>query len=289
MTTYELTTGTHEEFETVKTQLISDFIQQITGAEVSNQLLGTGKIVSCLNACNTLESLIVSVHFDLDEDKNYGLAAALSSGGLKFADASLVELWESFVEEQYKLKAQHNKVVEDDRRRQKEEKKKAEQLKKAEAKNKTLKEKAIKDFEALTQQAKKAVAQQDEFYYALGWLAKHVGSVSAVLPDYLEGAFVKYFGDEAPRRVVDSNKRTVNGNSMQWTFGFTATLRKAENIPAMLNQYLGYTGKAIANTSFIWDLVTDYGFKFGKKQDTLDIMRCVPIQYVPMFNEGLKA
>ena len=176
---------------------------------MNNQLLGPGKIASCLNACNTLESLIVTVHFDLDETKNYGLAAALSSGGLKFADASLDNIWDDFVVEQYKLKAQYGKAVDEARCRRKEEAKKAEQLKKAEAKNKTLKEKAIRDFEAMTQQAKKAVAQQDEFYYALGWLAKHVGSVSAVLPDYLEGAFVKHFGDEAPCRVVDSNKRTV--------------------------------------------------------------------------------
>jgi hypothetical protein len=60
-------------------------------------------------------------------------------------------------------------------------------------------------------------------------------------------------------------------------------------VPATLTKYLSSTGKAIANTSFIWDLVTDYGFKFGKKQDTLDIMRCVPIEYVPMFNAGMNA
>ena len=279
----------HEDFETDKTRLISDFIQKITGAEVTNQLLGPGKIVSCLNVCNTLESLVVTVHFDLNETKNYGLAAALASGSTKFADTSLDDLWNEFVSEQYKLKGQYNKAVEDEQCRQKEEAKKAEQLKKAEAKNKTLKEKAIKDFEALTQQARKAVAQQDEFYYALGWLTKHVGSVSATLPDYLEGAFVKHFGDEAPCRVVDSNKRTVNGNSMQWTFGFTATLRKAENIPAMLNQYLSCTGKAIANTSFIWDLVTDYGFKFGKKQDVAEIRKLVPDKYVDVFVEGCNA
>jgi hypothetical protein len=76
---------------------------------------------------------------------------------------------------------------------------------------------------------------------------------------------------------------------MQWTFGFKATLKNPDSIPSTLTKYLSSTGKAIANTSFLWDLVTDYGFKFGKKQDTLDIMRCVPIQYVPMFNEGMKA
>lgn len=128
-----------EDFETDKTRLISEFIQQITGAEVNNQLLGPGKIVFCLNTCNTLESLIVTVHFDLDETKNYGLSVALSSGGLKFADESLVSLWDDFMAEQYKMKAQYNKAADDERCRQKEELKKekqkeAQEKKKAEAK-----------------------------------------------------------------------------------------------------------------------------------------------------------
>jgi hypothetical protein len=68
-----------------------------------------------------------------------------------------------------------------------------------------------------------------------------------------------------------------------------ASLVKAKEIPATLTKYLNPTGKKLSKTSFIWKLVDDYGFKFGKQQDTLDIMRCVPIQYVPMFNEGLNA
>lgn len=138
MTTENLNT-LQEDFVTDKTRLISEFIQQITGAEVTNQLLGPGKIVSCLNVCNTLESLIVTVRFDLDETKHYGLSVALSSGGLKFVDESLVSLWDDFVAEQYKMQAQYNKAVEDGRCRQKEEEKKAKQKeaqekKKAEAK-----------------------------------------------------------------------------------------------------------------------------------------------------------
>lgn len=140
MTTENLNT-LHEDFETDKTRLISELIQKITGVEVSNQLLGPGKIVSCLNTCNTLESLVVTVHFDLDETKNYGLAVALSSGGLKFVDESLVDLWDDFVAEQYKMKVQYNKAVDDEQCRQKEELKKekqkeAQEKKKAEAKAK---------------------------------------------------------------------------------------------------------------------------------------------------------
>lgn len=95
MATYELTTGTREDFNNVQTQLINDFVQQVTGAEVSNTMLGTGKIVSCLNPCNNFESIIFTVHFDLDETKSYGAVAALSCGGLKFADESMMALYGS--------------------------------------------------------------------------------------------------------------------------------------------------------------------------------------------------
>lgn len=135
MDTYELDTCTKEEFEAVKTKMISDFIQQITGAEVDNQLLGHGYITSCLNTCNTLESLVVTVHYDLDETKHYGLAVALSTGGLKLADESLVALLDSFMAEQNKLKATYNKSADEARRREREAEKKTKQ-KEAQAKKK---------------------------------------------------------------------------------------------------------------------------------------------------------
>ena len=131
----------YENFDNARAQSISEFIQRVAGAEVTSQLFGTGKIVSCLNVNNNFESLIFTVHFDLDETKNYGAAVALASGGLKFTDASLDDVWDDFVVEQYKLKAQYNKAAEDEQRRQKEELKKEKQKeaqakKKAEAKNK---------------------------------------------------------------------------------------------------------------------------------------------------------
>ena len=134
-------TAIYENFDNARAQSISEFIQRVAGAEVTSQLLGTGKIVSCLNVNNNFESLIFTVHFDLDETKNYGAAVALASGGLKFTDASLDDVWDDFVVEQYKLKAQYNKAAEDEQRRQKEELKKEKQKeaqakKKAEAKNK---------------------------------------------------------------------------------------------------------------------------------------------------------
>jgi hypothetical protein len=167
--------------------------------------------------------------------------------------------------------------------------KKAEAEKKAEAKYQKQKEKAIKDFEALTNKAREIVTQTDEFYYALGWLAKHVGTVSAALPDYLEVPFTKHFGAETPCKVVDSKHRGPAGWQSQWSWSFRATLKKADNIPAILTQYLNPTGKAVTNTSFIWDLIDNYGFKFGKKQDAAEIAKVIPAKYIDIFNDGLTA
>ena len=283
MTTYDLT-SIHEEFETVKTQLISEFIQQITGAEVNNQLFGHGKIVSCYNACNTLESLIVSVHFDLDETKNYGLSAALSSGGLKFVDESMLSLWETFTEEQYKLKTEYNKFADEARCREKEAEKLEKKRKENEKKMAGMKAQAEKEFDKLAQRTTK-ITKADEFYYALGWIAAHIGTIVAKMPDYLESAFVKHFGD-VEHTTVDSTKVGPAGFTSQWHLSMEASLKKPDNIPAMLTEYLSQNGKKISKTSFVWDLVDKYGFKFGKKQDQLEIMDHIPVNYLSMFTAG---
>ena len=168
----------------------------------------------------------------------------------------------------------------------KEAQRKAEADKKAEEKYEKLKAKALADFETRADSVlPKSTA--DEFYYSLGWLAKHVGSISAKLPDYLANAFTKHFGTDAAFNAIDSKKRTSNGNAMQWTFGFTATLRKPENIPAILTKHLSSSENKIADTAFIWDLVDNYGFKFSKAQDIDEIRSHVPSDKLSFFEAGL--
>jgi hypothetical protein len=150
-----------------------------------------------------------------------------------------------------------------------------------------MKAQAEKEFEKLVSSNAK-ITKADEFYFALGWVAKHVGTITAKMPDYLESAFVKHFGD-VEHTVVDSTKVGPAGFTSQWHLSMEASLVKAKEIPAILNDFLSQNGKKLSKTSFVWDLVDKYGFKFGKKQDTLDIMRCVPIEYVPMFNAGMAA
>lgn len=156
--------------------------------------------------------------------------------------------------------------------------------KKAEAFEKK-KEKDIRDFELMVQ-TRNPLSIASEFYTTLGWLAKHAGTVSAALPDYLEPTFRKHFGD-APCRVVDSQKKGPAGWTSQWTSSFAVSLKKPDSIPAMLEQYLNPARKAVTDSEFVRDLVDNYGFKFGKAQDLEAIRSCVPGTYQTDFEAGL--
>ncbi len=290
-TTYELTTGTREDFNNVQAQLISDFIGWITGAEVTAdwRTPHTGRIVSCLNPCNNFESVIFTVYFDdTDETKSYGACAALNCGGLLFVDESMKALYDDFKATNDNLKHQWFEATEAAQRREKEAQKLEKKRKDNEKKMAGMKVSAEKEFDNLLSESGKKVTEPDEFYWTLGWLAKHIGTITAKMPDFLEASFVKHFGD-VEHTTVDSTKVGPAGYTSQWRLSMEASLIKAKEIPATLAKYLNPAGKKLSKTSFIWKLVDDYGFKFGKKQDILDIMRCVPIEYVPMFNDGMKA
>jgi seryl-tRNA synthetase len=185
------------------------------------------------------------------------------------------------------LKAEYNKVAEEAQRREKEAQKLEKKRKDNEKKMEGLKASAEKEIETLINREKK-ITKADELYYALGWIAGHVGTISAKMPDYLESAFVKHFGD-VEHTVVDSTKVGPSGYTSQWRLSMEVSLKKPETVPSILSEYLSQNGKKLSKTSFVWSLVDDYGFKFGKKQDIVEILRCVPIEYVPIFNEGLKA
>lgn len=164
--------------------------------------------------------------------------------------------------------------------------KKAREEKKAEEAYQKAKTKALKDFDDLANTAR-PISTIEEFYYSLGYIAKHAGTVSAALPDYLEDAFKKYFGSEAPCRVVDSKKKGPAGYTSQWTWSFSISLKKPETVPAFLQDKLNPSGKSITDTSFVWDLVDNYGFQFGKKQDIEKIRECIPTDFLSFFEAGL--
>lgn len=198
----------------------------------------------------------------------------------------LLEAQTAFKED-FETRQQEQRVADRQAREEAEaaKKKAIEDKKNAEKYEKTV-AKALKDFE-IRAQAERVLSTADEFYYILGWLTKHAGTVTAVLPDYLENAFTKHFGVEAPHRVVDSKHRGPAGWQPQWSWSFTISVKKPDLIPALLSDKLNPSGKAVSDTSFVWDLVDNYGFQFGKKQDVEKIRSHVPADCLASFEAGL--
>lgn len=135
---------------------------------------------------------------------------------------------------------------------------------------------------------KKPLSLSDEFYYSLGWLAKHSGTVKAVVPDICEAEFVQYFGTEVPFTKTEY-KVGPGGWISQWGKSFTASLVKTKTIPAYLEQYLNPKRTQVTNSEYIKDLVDNYGFQFGKAQNVEAIRQSVPAEYLPHFEAGYAA
>jgi hypothetical protein len=269
--------------EIVLVDLLGEFLK---GAEINSTTYGTGKVVGTYG--DTLDRMIMEVAF-VDTVRKFGVLPVVTGKALfnKFADISEVgDAWDHAFDLHTDITKKFADIKREVAKQAYEAAKKAEADKLAKEKFEATKARAIRDFEKLSNTVV-PTSTTDEFYYSLGWLAKHVGSVSARLPDYLSDSFTRHFGHDAVHTSVDSRKKTINGNSMQWTFGFTATLRKPENIPAALIAHLGSTGKQIADTSFIWDLVDNYGFQFGKQQDIDKIRSHVPSDFLSFFEAGL--
>jgi hypothetical protein len=122
-------------------------------------------------------------------------------------------------------------------------------------------------------------------YEALGWIAKHAKNIKASMPDYMEQWFVKQFGQDAERYVVDSTKKTSGGFDFQWSLGINITF----DVPVsgvLEKRATSKNKKSINNVSFAWDLIENYGFVFGKKQDLNKILEEVPAQYLSDFRKG---
>jgi hypothetical protein len=283
-TTLELETA-KADYLKVESELASLFAEYVLGQEIHSTLNGTGIVVG--TSGDTLDTLIITVDFATHE-KQFSLMTLMQGNKfVKFADIlEIGTAWDEAIAVHTELTKSLSALEATARQLAKEAAKKEAKLKSAEASFERQKTKMIKDFEAMTNQTA-AKSDVDEFYYTIGWLANHIGTMRAFMPDYLEQAFVNQFGNEALRSVVDSTKRTVNGFPMQWALSFKASLPKASDIPALLIPYLSSTGKDLANTQFIWDLVDNYGFKFSKEQDKNAIEGSIPTEFLPSYYAGL--
>lgn len=293
---YEMKNNTVLEAETAKDtyfeteqKLASLIGELVMGAQVKSRVnvLGTGTVISYQGT--TLDNLIIEIEFE-NVTKRFSLAHILANTFIKFTETSEIsKIWDEAFELHTKITKEYNAFEFAARQLALENKKKAEAEKKAEEKYQKLKEKAIQDFDNLVNNSNNVLSDVNEFYYSLGWLIRHTNSVSAALPDYLNDAFIKHFGSEAPHRVVDSRKRGPAGYQSQWSWSFSISLKKYDTIPTFLTKHLNPAGKSVTDTSFVWDLVDNYGFQFGKKQDFEKIRRNVPSKYLESFNIGFNA
>ena len=121
-------------------------------------------------------------------------------------------------------------------------------------------------------------------YEVIGWMAKHLTSIRAAMPDFMEKWFVGKFGD-AERYVVDSKKRTVNGNPMQWGLSLKLTFN-TEVVGPLEVKATSQNKKTIDNVAFVWDLIENYGFQFGKEQNISQIKAEIPEENLVDFEKG---
>lgn len=175
---------------------------------------------------------------------------------------------------QLKLKADEDKRLE-------EEKKKREELK-----NEARKEKALAKLNTAKPESLYSITKEPATQLELvGWMAKHVKSIKAAMPDYMESWFVSTFGDVL-RTVVDSKKRTTGGFPMQW--GLSMAINFDKEVPDLLKSKATSQNKCkIDNLGFVWNLIDNYGFKFGKEQDLDEIMKNLSTDELEAFTKGM--
>ena len=238
---------------------------------VKHKTYGHGQL-TFVKAPLTGSSLFATIDFPAFT-KTMAMDVVLASNLLEMPEA----LMETLVEAQTAFKADF--LLQEQAKQEAEDKKLAEKLEQT-------KVRMIRDFENMASREK--TDGTNEFFYCLGWIAKNCGAFSAALPDYLLPYFQKQFGLAYTPRVVDSQKKGPAGWTSQWATSMSTNIKKTSlaKIPAYITQYLNPNKTAITNTPFIWDLVADYGFQFGKTQDIDKIRQSIPASCIKDFEQG---
>lgn len=278
---------TKDEYDSIESLLAEKICDYVLGTRLAIFLQGNGTVTTVTGT--SFKDIILTVKLDNGFNNHFSLLHIINAKTLtKFVDTEMLEpLYLAL--EVHNLNTKLFNTFENNVRQQVlAAEKKAEAERKAEENYKKKKDRALKDFETLAS-TKTEISVVDDFYYALGWLAKHIGSMTAILPDYLGPAFEKYFGTEAPKTLVDSRAKTSGGYAKQWSWEFKCTIKNLKDtvIPASIQSVTADFSKGIHNTSFLWNLIQNYGFQFGKNQDINQIRNTIPSQYIPSFEAGL--
>lgn len=286
MKTY--TASNYQDWNILSSELTAELNELINNPiSAVHKKYGECKVSSFVVSINESNFMILADVAFSDETKKLALNILLKNGLVQIDDYDSFEVLKNFISSLTDLQTEVHNVQYDRTSAKHEADRQAKELAKQEAKRLTHREKSIQEFERMTR-VDRGICASGEFYYNLGWLAKNVGTISVSLPDYLLPYFENHFGTEAKPTVVDSNKRTVNGHPMQWTFSMKASLLKnsLSTIPAFLKQYLSSAGNSLTYTELIWDIVENYGFKFGKTQDLEKIRESIPAHCLEYFEKG---
>ena len=238
---------------------------------------------------NCKPDIMIQVRFENGMVSSYSLNRCACMPGFKMSDEKMEYIKTAFetvasiliydhIEKEELFQKEHEaqkKIVEDS--------KKAERDKKRLEKLRNHRAELLKGLDSI----KATVHDEPGFYVSLGYIAKHIGTISATIPSWAEAWFIKRFGT-AEKKVIDETKKTVSGFSMKFAPSFSVSLKKAENVPADVQALVDTSKKSfkINNTEFVFSLIDNYGFKFGKEQNIEDIKKTIPNNYITNFNKG---
>ena len=241
----------------------------------------------------------IFAEFDVDgETKICALDLGINSGVIKLEDNVQKAVDEYFeilnkAKEVYAIETAEERKIQAEKARIAREKYEAERAKREEIKKQIEADKryakkverALNKLESLSpEKTEKLFETPVSQYEVIGWMAKHLTSVRAAMPDYAEKWFVGRFGD-VERYVVNSKKKTSGGFAYQWGLGLKLTFDEEVRGP-LEQRATSKNKKVIDNVAFVWDLVENYGFQFGKEQNIGQIKAEVPEQYLPDFERG---
>ena len=279
--------SSYPNWQELSADMTSDLLEAVTlPLTVVHKAYGTCTISNMVVCCSEA-SLHVMATFEIGAISKSLALDVLMANKLITLDSSVASEIESYIDLFKACQKSVHEITLDRNEVKAEERLKAAEERKQEEKYQKAKEKALQDFEVMTKKTNK-ISDTSGFYYALGWLAKHIGSISATLPDYLGPAFERYFGSEAPKTLVDSRAKSVGGYAKKWGWEFKCSIKKLDEttVPIAIKDVTADFSKGIYNTSFIWDIVDNYGFQFGKKQDFEKIKATIPVEYLPQFEKG---
>ena len=273
-------------FETWLSNIVNGLNNKYENKSISIKRQGQeGKaLVKAIFASDDFDSVFCSVIYE-EKEIMYSLLVAYKAGTLFYDDSTIEETIE-LLKEGFEIRKKELRELELEKlkeaeklRLQQEEEYKA-QL--AEAKRKIKIEKMVKKMDSL----KPTKLKITNYYEFIGWVARHLTSLTAEMPDYLENWFVKRFGN-VPHKVIDSNRKTANGFTMKYSLSMCA--RFNENIPEIFKLKLSANNqnKRIINTiGFVLDLKENYGFEFGTTQNVDQIMNLIPLEHKADFLKG---